>query len=63
MPEVRFKYRDELDQVERIISPVPAILGVFDRNRKQLHRRPAAVRPPLRDVNEANALPQVAETV
>ena|SRR5215212_1957090 len=64
MPEVRIKYRADLDQVERIISPVPAILGVFHRNRKQLHRRPAAAgRPHSSNVSEANALPQVAETV
>jgi fatty acid desaturase len=63
MPEVRSKYRSDLDHVERIVSPVPAILGVFHRNRKQLHRRSTSVRPPLRDVSEANALPQVAETV
>jgi fatty acid desaturase len=61
MPEVRSKYRSELDEVERIISPVPAILGIFHRNRKQLHRRPASLRRP--PVKEANALSQVAETV
>jgi len=61
MPEVRFKYRGELDRVERIISPVPAILGVFHRNRKQLHRRPASLSRP--SVSEATALAQVAETV
>ena len=61
MPAVRFKYRSELDEVERIVSPVPAILGVFHRNRKQLHRRPASVR--RTPVSEANALSQVAETV
>jgi fatty acid desaturase len=59
MPEVRFKYRSELDCVERIISPVPAILGVFHRKRKQLHRRSASITL----VNEAKALTQVAETV
>jgi fatty acid desaturase len=42
MPVLRVKYRDRLDGVERIISPVPAILGILDRNRKQLHRCPAA---------------------
>ena len=53
MPEVRFTYRDNLDRVERIISPVPAILGVFHRNRKQLHRRPASVAlPPLIDLTK-----------
>ena len=61
MPEVRFKYRNELDEVERIVSPVPAILGILHRNRKQLHRRPASVR--RTPVSEANALSQVAETV
>ena len=61
MPEVRSKYRSELDEVERIISPVPAILGVFHRNRKQLHRRPASIK--RTPVSEANALSQVAETV
>lgn len=64
MPEVRHKYRYDLDRVERIISPVPAILGVFHRNRKQLHRRPASVgRPILRDFSEANALKEVAERI
>jgi fatty acid desaturase len=39
MPLVRRQFNDKLNQVERIISPVPAILGVFHRQRKQLHRR------------------------
>ena len=44
MPRVRREYGDKLDRVERIVSPVPAILGVFHRNRPLLHRsRPAAV--------------------
>jgi fatty acid desaturase len=43
MPTVHRSYSAKLDQVERIVSPVPAILGVFHRNRKQLHRRHAAV--------------------
>jgi fatty acid desaturase len=43
MPMVRRKYSDKLDQAERIISPVPAILGVFHRNREQLQRRRDAV--------------------
>lgn len=64
MPEVRHQYGDELDQVERIVSPVPAILGVFHRNRKQLHRRPASVGGPIsRDLSEADALKEVAETI
>lgn len=45
MPEVRSIYSDKLGQVERIISPVPAILGVFHRSRRQLHRRPAGLPP------------------
>ncbi|MCA1575874.1 MAG: fatty acid desaturase [Acidobacteria bacterium] len=44
MPRVRREYRDKLERVERIISPVPAILGAFHRNRELLHRsRPAIV--------------------
>lgn len=39
MPDVRRKYSEALDRTERIISPVPAILGFFHRGRKQLHRR------------------------
>jgi fatty acid desaturase len=39
MPRVRRECSDKLDQVERIVSPVPALLGVFHLNRKQLHRQ------------------------
>jgi fatty acid desaturase len=42
MPKVRKECSNKLDHVERIISPVPALLGAFHRNRKQLHR-PRAV--------------------
>ena len=53
MPEVRLIYGDKLNEVERIISPVPAILGILHRNRKQLHRRPVSVvLPTTREVNE-----------
>jgi fatty acid desaturase len=38
MPKVKREHHDKLDQVERIVSPVPAILGVFHRNRQLLHR-------------------------
>lgn len=38
MPRVTLDFGDQLDQVERITSPVPAILGILDRNRKLLHR-------------------------
>lgn len=44
MPRVKVEYRDKLDRVERVVSPVPAILGVLHRNRPLLHRnRPAIV--------------------
>jgi fatty acid desaturase len=42
MPRVRREYRDKLDQVERIVSPVPAILGAFHR-RQLLHRRSTVI--------------------
>ena len=38
MPKVRRECGDKLEQIERIVSPVPALLGAFHRNRKQLHR-------------------------
>lgn len=40
MPRVRETYRAQLDGVERIVSPVPAIVGFLHRGRAQLHRRP-----------------------
>jgi fatty acid desaturase len=44
MPRVKREYGDKLQRVERIVSPVPAILGAFHRNRQLLHRsRPAVV--------------------
>lgn len=39
MPTVRQQCSDKLDVVERIVSPVPALLGAFHRNRKLLHRK------------------------
>jgi len=39
MPRVRREFGDKLDSVERIVSPVPALLGAFHLNRKQLHRQ------------------------
>lgn len=39
MPRVRKENGNKLDQVERIVSPVPALLGAFHFNRKQLHRQ------------------------
>lgn len=38
MPKVRTDCGDKLERIERIVSPVPALLGAFHRNRKQLHR-------------------------
>jgi len=38
MPKVRQEYREQMDQVERIVSPFPALFGFLDHNRKQLHR-------------------------
>ena len=43
MPQIRETYRAQLDGVERIVSPVPAIVGFLHRGRAQLHRRPRAV--------------------
>ena len=39
MPKVREECGVKLDKVERIVSPVPALLGAFHRNRKLLHRK------------------------
>jgi fatty acid desaturase len=39
MPGVRQQCSDKLDVVERIVSPVPALLGAFHFNRKLLHRK------------------------
>lgn len=56
MPRVRQQYRDKLNQVERIVSPVPALLGAFHLNRKQLHRqRPVTVAPEPRVLSKAAA--------
>ena len=44
MPVVKDECSAKLNEVERIISPVPAILGVLHRRRKLLHRnRPVVV--------------------
>lgn len=45
MHRVKREYNEKLERVERIISPVPAILGAFHRHRKLLHRRRPAVVP------------------
>jgi fatty acid desaturase len=47
MPRVRREYGEKLERVERIISPVPALLGALHRSRQLLHRsRPAVVPVP-----------------
>jgi fatty acid desaturase len=43
MPRVNLDHSEKLNQVERITSPVPAILGIFHRNRRLLHRRSTVV--------------------
>jgi fatty acid desaturase len=40
MPAVRREHAGVLDEVERVISPVPAIVGVLHRDRARLHLRP-----------------------
>jgi fatty acid desaturase len=52
MPKVHQEFTRKLNEVERIISPVPAIIGFLHRNRKLLHRRPiATVAPAAPDSN------------
>lgn len=58
MPEVRRECGDKLERAERIVSPVPAILGILHRKRKLLHQRPAA---PRRDAPGAPDAPQVSD--
>lgn len=40
MPKTREIYFSSNEDCERIISPVPAIIGFVDKNRKMLHRQP-----------------------
>lgn len=47
MPRVTVEYADKLNPEERIVSPVPAILGILHRKRKLLHRHRAVVAPPV----------------
>lgn len=59
MPRVNREYSYKLSQVTRIVSPVPAVLGVFHRNRQLLHRgRPAVV--PAVSQPAANTLSKAA---
>lgn len=46
MPNVHQEFTRKLNEVDRIVSPVPAIIGFFHRNRKLLHRRPIATVAP-----------------
>ena len=57
MPRVRSEYGDKLQRVERIVSPVPALLGAFHRNRPLLHRGERAV---TSSVSQSNTLSKVA---
>lgn len=41
MPTVRGEHRDTLDHAQRVVSPVPAIVGYLHRNRPKLHHRPS----------------------
>ena len=59
MPRVRVDYGDKLDAVERIVSPVPAILGALHRNRQLLHRSHPAVVPAVSQ-SAASALSKAA---
>jgi fatty acid desaturase len=63
MPMLRRKYGEKLDRVERIVSPLPAILGVLHRNRKQLHRHPAAAPVAVRQASarDEHAFSEVAK--
>lgn len=45
MPEVRRDHADALNNVQRVISPVPAILGFLDRKRPLLHKRAHGAAP------------------
>jgi fatty acid desaturase len=45
LPTVAYAAPSELNLIERVVSPVPAILGVFHRNRPQLHRHSASGEP------------------
>ncbi|OJH38581.1 fatty acid desaturase family protein [Cystobacter ferrugineus] len=45
MPEVRREHAARLEGAERIISPVPALLGFLHRDRPLLHRRPVVTAP------------------
>ncbi|ATB38972.1 fatty acid desaturase [Cystobacter fuscus] len=40
LPEVRHELTAQLEGAERVISPVPALLGFLHRDRPLLHRRP-----------------------
>ena len=47
MPRVTREFGDRLNREERIVSPVPAILGMLHRNRKLLHRHRAVLAQPV----------------
>jgi fatty acid desaturase len=43
MPQVRREFSARLDGTQRLVSPVPAVLGFFDSARPLLHRRAPAL--------------------
>lgn len=60
MPKVRQECSDKLNQVERVISPVPALLGAFHRDRKLLHRKRSVKVLPLPVQPETKVLSKAA---
>lgn len=50
MPAVRRAYDRELSRTERIVSPVPAIVGFLHHTRRLLHRRPGRPGPRGREL-------------
>lgn len=46
MPAVRREHASALDSVERVVSPLPAIVGFLYRGRPLLHRKSTAAAPP-----------------
>jgi len=55
MPRVSVEFSDKLNEEERIVSPVPAILGMLHRKRKLLHRHRVVVAPPVSSASNARS--------
>jgi fatty acid desaturase len=60
MPKVRDACGFKLNEVERIVSPVPALLGAFHRNRKQLHRQRSVTVVTITVTQETKTIPKAA---